>query len=149
MDMSSELANQALAQQVEQAANINSSSLSNTVIDSTSLDRHINQDVDPSLDTEATLNNTTDLQSTYRRSTSNQPGGITYRSVLSNNEQLIILREAYARNPNPARRELEILAERTGRPWNKIREYYRQRRNKMRGLENLESMEEPGRASGW
>lgn len=70
-------------------------------------------------------------------------------SPLSNAQQLVILREFYARNPNPGRRELEQLAERTGRPWNKIREYFRQRRNKLRGLADLESMDEPGRATGW
>lgn len=64
-------------------------------------------------------------------------------------EQIRILRESYARNPNPGKRELESLAERTGRPFNKVREYFRQRRNKLRGLGDLESMEEPGRASGW
>ncbi|WWC67621.1 uncharacterized protein I206_101531 [Kwoniella pini CBS 10737] len=68
---------------------------------------------------------------------------------LSQNEQVVILREAYAKNPNPGKKELELLAEKTGRPWNKIREYFRQRRNKLRGLEDLEGMEEPGRASGW
>lgn len=70
-------------------------------------------------------------------------------SPLTNSEQLAILRDAYARNPNPGKRELEALAERTGRPWNKIREYFRQRRNKLRGLVDLEHMEEPGRATGW
>ncbi|WWC59138.1 uncharacterized protein I303_101686 [Kwoniella dejecticola CBS 10117] len=68
---------------------------------------------------------------------------------MSQNEQVVILREAYAKNPNPGKKELELLAEKTGRPWNKIREYFRQRRNKLRGLEDLEGMEEPGRASGW
>lgn len=70
-------------------------------------------------------------------------------SHLSNSEQLAILRDAYARNPNPRKRELEVLAEKTGRPWNKIREYFRQRRNKLRGLVDIEVMEEPGRATGW
>ncbi|WWC87172.1 uncharacterized protein L201_002058 [Kwoniella dendrophila CBS 6074] len=65
------------------------------------------------------------------------------------NQQIVVLREAYAKNPNPSKKELESLAEKTGRPWNKIREYFRQRRNKLRGLEDLESMQEPGRASGW
>lgn len=70
-------------------------------------------------------------------------------SPLTNSQQLIVLREFYARNPNPGKKDLEMLAERTGRPWNKIREYFRQRRNKLRGLVDLEGMEEPGRASGW
>ncbi|WVQ68909.1 uncharacterized protein L199_007118 [Kwoniella botswanensis] len=68
---------------------------------------------------------------------------------LTPNEQIAILREAYAKNPNPGKKQLEYLAEKTGRPWNKIREYFRQRRNKLRGLEDLENMQEPGRASGW
>lgn len=70
-------------------------------------------------------------------------------SPLTNAQQLMVLREFYAKNPNPSKRELEMLAERTGRPWNKIREYFRQRRNKLRGLSDLEGMEEPGRASSW
>ncbi|TXT13472.1 hypothetical protein VHUM_00839 [Vanrija humicola] len=70
-------------------------------------------------------------------------------SHLSNSQQLVVLREFYARNPNPSKKELEMLAEKTGRPWNKIREYFRQRRNKLRGLVDLEEMEEPGRATGW
>ncbi|ODN96453.1 hypothetical protein L198_04167 [Cryptococcus wingfieldii CBS 7118] len=70
-------------------------------------------------------------------------------SVLSANDQIAILRESYARNPNPGKQELERLAARTERPWNKIREYFRQRRNKLRGLEALETMIEPGRAQGW
>ncbi|WVQ76750.1 hypothetical protein IAR50_006424 [Cryptococcus sp. DSM 104548] len=69
--------------------------------------------------------------------------------VLSANDQIAVLRESYARNPNPSKQELERLAARTGRPWNKIREYFRQRRNKLRGLETLETMIEPGRAQGW
>ncbi|OCF41591.1 hypothetical protein I317_04603 [Kwoniella heveanensis CBS 569] len=75
-------------------------------------------------------------------------GGST-PTELPQQEQIAILRESYAKNPNPGKRELEALAERTGRPWNKIREYFRQRRNKLRGLEDLEDMKEPGRASGW
>ncbi|KAL1408438.1 hypothetical protein Q8F55_005250 [Vanrija albida] len=70
-------------------------------------------------------------------------------SHLSNSQQLVVLREFYARNPNPSKKELEMLAEKTGRPWTKIREYFRQRRNKLRGLVDLEEMEEPGRATGW
>lgn len=70
-------------------------------------------------------------------------------SHLSNSQQLSILRDAYARNPKPSMKDLEELAEATGRPWSKIREYFRQRRNKLRGLVDLELMEEPGRAAGW
>ena len=70
-------------------------------------------------------------------------------SSLSNSEQIAILREAYGRNPNPSKAEYEALSEKTGRPWAKIREYFRQRRHKLRGLEGMEGMQEPGRASGW
>lgn len=72
-----------------------------------------------------------------------------YRPLASNVEQIKLLRDFYARNPNPNKRDLEVLAERTGRPFTKVREYFRQRRNKLRGLGELERMEEPGRASGW
>ncbi|WVR04378.1 hypothetical protein IAU60_001380 [Kwoniella sp. DSM 27419] len=92
----------------------------------------------------------------YPLSGSAPPNGLPHRllsqppvSNLSSTEQIAILREAYAKNPNPSKRELEALAIRTGRPWNKIREYFRQRRNKLRGLDDLENMVEPGRASGW
>ncbi|CAK9780679.1 hypothetical protein CC85DRAFT_287968 [Cutaneotrichosporon oleaginosum] len=89
----------------------------------------------------------------YARARHPYPFGPPHRqapdSPLSNSQQLLVLREFYARNPNPSKRELEMLAERTGRPWNKIREYFRQRRNKLRGLSDLEAMEEPGRASSW
>lgn len=67
----------------------------------------------------------------------------------TNAEQIKLLRDFYTRNPNPSRRDLEVLAEHTGRPFTKVREYFRQRRNKLRGLGDLERMEEPGRASGW
>jgi hypothetical protein len=183
MDMSSELANQALAQQVEQAAIAGSSSSSGpgpetaaSSLSNRSLHDHHHQqqqhqptehdptdahhptDLDPSLEEETQLNDPHQnhthehLQtSQYRRPHALSPGSLGYRppESLSNNEQLVILREAYARNPNPGKRELEVLAEKTGRPWTKIREYFRQRRNKMRGLDSLEHMEEPGRASGW
>ncbi|EIW68615.1 hypothetical protein TREMEDRAFT_63083 [Tremella mesenterica DSM 1558] len=77
------------------------------------------------------------------------PHTVGVGSNLSNSEQIAILREHYSRNPNPGKRELEMLAEKTGRPWNRIREYFRQRRNKLRGLDTMEEMEEPGRATGW
>ncbi|KAL7423250.1 hypothetical protein Q5752_002550 [Cryptotrichosporon argae] len=70
-------------------------------------------------------------------------------SAPSQAQQLAILREAYARNPHPDRRALEALAAQTGRPWGKIREYFRQRRNKLRGLGDVEGMVEPGRAASW
>ena len=72
-----------------------------------------------------------------------------FKPLTTSSEQIRLLRDFYARNPNPSRRDLEVLAERTGRPYNKVREYFRQRRNKLRGLDELENMEEPGRASGW
>lgn len=72
-----------------------------------------------------------------------------HASHISSSEQLNILREAYARNPFPTQKELEVLGEKTGRPWRKVREYYRQRRNKGRGIGELEALDEPGRATGW
>jgi hypothetical protein len=68
---------------------------------------------------------------------------------LSNAEQLTILREHYAKNPNPSKKEIMHLAQRTGRPYVRIREYFRQRRNKLRGIGDIEDMIEPGRASAW
>lgn len=148
MDMSSELANQAFAQQVEQAT-IGSSSTAPQENDS--INRLQSQIGDSSIDPTLDDIPADQHQQSYRKHITPTTSSLAYRPVetLSNNEQLIILREAYSRNPNPGRRELEQLAEKTGRPWNKIREYYRQRRNKMRGLDNLEGMEEPGRATGW
>jgi hypothetical protein len=42
-----------------------------------------------------------------------------------------------------------MLAEKTGRTWRKVREYFRQRRNKGRGMAELDGMAEPARATGW
>lgn len=70
-------------------------------------------------------------------------------SHISNKAQLDLLRASYARNPFPTKAELKELERETGRPWIKIREYFRQRRNKMRGLAEMEGMEEPGRAMSW
>lgn len=70
-------------------------------------------------------------------------------SHISNKAQLDLLRASYARNPFPTKADLKELERETGRPWMKIREYFRQRRNKMRGLAELEGMEEPGRAMSW
>lgn len=64
-------------------------------------------------------------------------------------EQISILRDFYSRNPNPGKKDLEGLAEKTGRSFKRVREYFRQRRNKLRGLDDMEEMDEPGRASGW
>ncbi|KAK4686005.1 hypothetical protein P7C73_g4127, partial [Tremellales sp. Uapishka_1] len=80
------------------------------------------------------------------------PGGLHRQapnSHLSNSAQLAILRRFYAHNPNPSKEDLNMLAEKTGRNSTKIREYFRQRRNKLRGLGDMEGMEEPGRAIGW
>jgi hypothetical protein len=63
--------------------------------------------------------------------------------------QLEIMREFYMRNPTPSRAELDMLAEKTGRPWRKVREYFRQRRNKGRGIQDLDGVPEPARATGW
>ena len=71
------------------------------------------------------------------------------KPLTTSSEQIRLFRDFYARNPDPSRQDLAFLAERTGRPYNKVREYFRQRRNKLRGLDALESMEEPGRAAGW
>jgi len=68
---------------------------------------------------------------------------------IPNSEQIKILRDYYAVNPTPNRRELEQLAKETGRHWIKIREYFRQRRNKLRGIGDLELLDEPARAMGW
>lgn len=65
------------------------------------------------------------------------------------NRQLEIMREFYVRNPQPSRAELDMLAEKTGRTWRKVREYFRQRRNKGRGWTDLEQLTEPARATGW
>lgn len=103
----------------------------------------------------ASSSSTPTAHSHYRQAEPSASGGPSMlrssRSLpLTNNiDQIRLLRDFYARNPNPDKRELELLAERTGRPYSKVREYFRQRRNKLRGLSDLEGMEEPGRASGW
>lgn len=138
MDMSSELANQAAAEAVA-AAVAESTSAEQTDHDTPQPQPGQGPPPPPS----------------YQRARSTLPFqfGPPHRqapdSPLSNSQQLAILREFYARNPTPSKRDFEILAEKTGRPWTKIREYFRQRRNKMRGLSDLEGMEEPGRASSW
>ncbi len=68
---------------------------------------------------------------------------------LSNREQLAVLREAYTKNPTPGKAEMIQLSQMTGRPWGKIREYFRQRRNKLRGVDELEDLAEPERAANW
>ena len=91
-----------------------------------------------------------------RVSPKSSPSSIPYpthrqapHSHLSNAEQLAILRDAFAKNPNAGKQELEELAEKTGRTWEKIREYFRQRRNKQKNTGDLGLVEEPGRATAW
>lgn len=66
-------------------------------------------------------------------------------------EQITILRDAFARNPIPDKKEMDILAEKTGRSYIKVREYFRQRRNKgkLGSGGDYEGLEEPARAVGW
>lgn len=150
--MSSELANQAAAQALEQAV---AASASVTVSEAASTPTPT--DTVQQLQAHAVGNGHEDghghPSQQIPRSHPPSPPGMAYRQhpqpPMGNNEQLVILREFYSRNPNPSRKEYDMLAEKTGRPWNKIREYFRQRRNKLRGLGDLERMEEPGRASGW
>jgi hypothetical protein len=78
-----------------------------------------------------------------------QPGRLPSSVGLSHAEQITILREAFLRNPLPNRHEMQELADKTGRPAGKVREYFRQRRSKGRGIEMLEELEEPARAAGW
>lgn len=63
-------------------------------------------------------------------------------------EQIHLLQSVYTEYPNPDKRGLEDLAARTGRPCDKVKEYFRQRRTKLRGFGDLETKEEPRRASG-
>ena len=69
----------------------------------------------------------------------------------SNKEQLAILRQFYLENPTPSKSEIVELARVTGRPWGKVKEYFRQRRNKLRGVDEagLDGMDEPDRATSW
>lgn len=157
MDMSSELANQAAAQAAieqqqqraaEEAASAASTSSHHLQPPSHSADTLNGQELLP--DSETDLHSPVyNASRNLKRPIAGLPQRSPYHEALHSAEQLVILREAYARNPNPSKKELDMLAEKTGRPWNKIREYFRQRRNKMRGLDHLERMEEPGRASGW
>jgi hypothetical protein len=133
MDMSSQLANQAAAQAQAQAQ-------AQALAASGSQHGSPEQTM-PELPTENHL-------PLHAPSTS-APMHNRFKPLTTSADQIRLLRDFYARNPEPSRRDLEVLAERTGRPYNKVREYFRQRRNKLRGLGELENMEEPGRASGW
>lgn len=146
MDMTSELANQAAAEAV--AAAITQAAASSRSLGEAALDTP----VENSDEAEPRPGHGPPPPSFARRAAPFQFGAPHRQapdSPLTNSQQLSVLREFYARNPNPGKKDLEMLAERTGRPWQKIREYFRQRRNKLRGLVDLEGMEEPGRASGW
>lgn len=139
MDMSTQLANQAAAQahaqaQAQALASASSSSL--------------HQPQETTHEHSATPE-PRHQQQQQQHHNQHQPQLSDRYKQLSNVEQIKLLRDFYMRNPNPSKRDLELLAERTGRPFYKVREYFRQRRNKLRGLGELEGMEEPGRASGW
>ena len=69
----------------------------------------------------------------------------------TNKEQLAMLRQFYLENPTPSKSEIIELARVTGRPWGKVKEYFRQRRNKLRGVDEagLDGMDEPDRATSW
>ncbi|WVW78811.1 hypothetical protein I302_100773 [Kwoniella bestiolae CBS 10118] len=168
-DMQTELANQVAAQAIEAAVaaevRANSNSNSNSVTQNQDVDMNIHQQQQQNNEEHIRHQQHNPRQPTFPKSrippassSSLSPhyahalprsGKHSATPKLTPNEQIAVLREAYAKNPNPGKKELEYLAERTGRPWNKIREYFRQRRNKLRGLEDLENMQEPGRASGW
>jgi len=130
MDMSSQLVNQAAAQAQAQAQ-------AQALASSSSIDHEIPEQTNQNHFAQ------------HHHHSNPVPAQSRFKPLTTSSDQIRLLREFYARNPNPSRRDLEVLAERTGRPYNKVREYFRQRRNKLRGLDELESMEEPGRAAGW
>jgi hypothetical protein len=72
-------------------------------------------------------------------------------TIYNNKQQLSLLRQYYANNPTPSSAECAELSRVTGRPVGKVKEYFRQRRNKLRGIDGsaLDEMEEPGRAISW
>jgi hypothetical protein len=80
-----------------------------------------------------------------------QDPSISVPTTYSNKEQLAILRQFYLENPTPSKSEIVELARATGRPWGKVKEYFRQRRNKLRGVDEagLDGMDEPDRATSW
>jgi hypothetical protein len=132
MDMSSQLVNQAAAQAQAQAQAQALASSSTEPTHHTLSEMH-NHDSIP----------------VHHPSSSSVQLQNRYKPLTTSSDQIRLLRDFYARNPNPSRRDLELLADKTGRAYSKVREYFRQRRNKLRGLDELENMEEPGRASGW
>jgi hypothetical protein len=79
------------------------------------------------------------------------PENATPSSKYTNKEQLAMLRTFYLENPTPTKVQIIELANTTGRPWSKVKEYFRQRRNKLRGVDEagLEGMGEPDRATSW
>lgn len=72
-------------------------------------------------------------------------------ATYTNKEQLAILRRFYLENPTPTKSQILELASTTGRHWSKVKEYFRQRRNKLRGVDeaSLDGMREPDRATSW
>lgn len=153
MDMSSELANQATAQAIAEAVARHSEELPDVsgiedtaheetpAVDSTGVD--IEQ---PTLRAEP-VTRKPDSGSSYANYVPHNPSRLA--ATMSNSDQIHILRDFYTRNPTPSVEDLHMLAEKTGRDWTKIRQYFRQRRHKLRGLRDMESMQEPGRATGW
>lgn len=153
MDMSSELANQATAQAIAEAVARHSEELPDvsgvedtaheqtSAVDSTSVDLE-----QPTLRAES-VTRKPDSGSSYANYVPHNPSRLA--ATMSNSDQIHILRDFYTRNPTPSVEDLHMLAEKTGRDWTKIRQYFRQRRHKLRGLRDMESMQEPGRATGW
>jgi hypothetical protein len=84
-------------------------------------------------------------------STAKSAGNVDTPSKYTNKEQLALLRQFYLENPTPTKAQIIELANTTGRPWSKVKEYFRQRRNKLRGVDEagLDGMEEPDRATSW
>jgi hypothetical protein len=83
--------------------------------------------------------------------TAKSAGNVDTPSKYTNKEQLALLRQFYLENPTPTKAQIIELANTTGRPWSKVKEYFRQRRNKLRGVDEagLDGMEEPDRATSW
>lgn len=148
MDMSSQLANQAAAQAQALAEATASSSATQHVSHTVpSGSQHQQQQQQ-----QQQHHHHPHYQNQHASSSTPEPPRLQanrYQPMSSNANQIKLLRDFYSHNPNPSKQDLEVLAARTGRPFTKVREYFRQRRNKMRGLDELERMAEPGRASGW
>ena len=102
---------------------------------------------DPDGDQVTTCGSSTPTQQSVAQSSKTTGTSAKY----SNKEQLAILRQFYLENPTPSKSQIIELADITGRHWSKVKEYFRQRRNKLRGLHEagLDDMEEPDRATSW